>query len=518
MKKVLCLVLVLVMLLSSVPAFAEGEITVMVNGEVVKCDVEPYIKNGRTMVQIGEITYALGVKSDWNNDTITATFVKGDITVTMKRGEIFFYKNGEKFDLDVPSEINNSRLMVPVRALSEAFDCVVNWNNYNRRVEIFTEDAKDKHWYFYDENDRLVYKMHGSGGWERFEYDANGNKTASRSHIGDVEYTYDEEGRIILEVSSIGFIVETTYDEKGNRIKRRSINERFNHDDTEEYTYNEKGQIVTRKTDVITYTYIYDEAGNKIETKFDIGGSDKYTYDERGNLIEENRKNGEWIKYTYDAMDNRTSITYSSGKWEKYEYDDQGKVIREEWSDGMVKTSAYDENGNRIFVSYTGGTLDGECYRYEYNEKGQVTYYEVTTILPYEYYIYKGKAYINKYTGNQENVAIPDEIENCPVVEIKPAAFVEKRFEKVVIGKNVSLIWHEAFYNCDIKELVFLNADTSITREGLETYITGHGQEKQMYVNSSFCRTPIGVIYGYQGSDAEAFAKEEGITFIVFEE
>ncbi|MBQ3110727.1 MAG: leucine-rich repeat protein [Clostridia bacterium] len=114
----------------------ERKITVNVNGETLITDVNPYIKNDRTLVPMRAIFEALGAEVSWDNDTRTAIGKKGNVEVKITIGENVLYKNGEAIELDAPAEITNDRTMVPVRAISEAFGCTVNWDNDTKTVEI----------------------------------------------------------------------------------------------------------------------------------------------------------------------------------------------------------------------------------------------------------------------------------------------------------------------------------------------------------------------------------------------
>ena len=49
---------------------------------------------------------------------------------------ISVYVNGEKLEFDVAPVLLNDRTMVPVRAISEALDCSVDWDAANRTVVI----------------------------------------------------------------------------------------------------------------------------------------------------------------------------------------------------------------------------------------------------------------------------------------------------------------------------------------------------------------------------------------------
>ena len=73
-KRLYSLTLSIVMVLSllgSVPAYAEDNIAVLINGSEVKFDVAPTLINNRTMVPLRAIFEALGAAVEWNGDTQT---------------------------------------------------------------------------------------------------------------------------------------------------------------------------------------------------------------------------------------------------------------------------------------------------------------------------------------------------------------------------------------------------------------------------------------------------------------
>ena len=53
-------------------------------------------------------------------------------------GQRFITMDGVSKELDVPAQIVNNRTLVPVRAVSEAFDCEVGWDGITQTV-IITE-------------------------------------------------------------------------------------------------------------------------------------------------------------------------------------------------------------------------------------------------------------------------------------------------------------------------------------------------------------------------------------------
>lgn len=114
-----------------------SSISVVLNDTVLSFDQPPIIHNDRTLVPLRAIFEALGAAVDWDGNTKTVTAKKDDITITLTIGNYYFYKNGQKIDIDVPGMIVNDRTLVPVRAISEAFNCDVEWDGTLKKVYIY---------------------------------------------------------------------------------------------------------------------------------------------------------------------------------------------------------------------------------------------------------------------------------------------------------------------------------------------------------------------------------------------
>ncbi len=148
MKRILGILIAVMMVvtLTATMVSAENEISVKLNGEAIAFDVQPQIVDGRTMVPLRAIFESLGASVEWDNATRTVTSAKGDITIKLTIGENKLYKNGTAVELDVPGMIVDSRTLVPVRAISEAYECEVEWEAATRTVIITTpvEEVEEK--------------------------------------------------------------------------------------------------------------------------------------------------------------------------------------------------------------------------------------------------------------------------------------------------------------------------------------------------------------------------------------
>lgn len=114
-------------------------IDVYYNDEMVDFDVEPVIENDRTLVPIRAIFEAMGCAvyytEDNGKEVVSAR--RGNDSLHLTIGENKMYFNGEEKALDVPAKIIDGRTLVPLRAISEAFECEVYWEEETKTIDIY---------------------------------------------------------------------------------------------------------------------------------------------------------------------------------------------------------------------------------------------------------------------------------------------------------------------------------------------------------------------------------------------
>lgn len=137
-----------------IPAGAaeEPQISVFLNAQRVEFpDQQPVLVSERTLVPLRAIFEAYGCMVEWsNNAAYAACAMPGRVRVLQiaeGKQEIvvrdFTIENGQRktaqfqIDLDVPAQNINDRIMVPLRAISEALDAEVIWNGITSSVNIF---------------------------------------------------------------------------------------------------------------------------------------------------------------------------------------------------------------------------------------------------------------------------------------------------------------------------------------------------------------------------------------------
>ncbi|EFI42361.1 N-acetylmuramoyl-L-alanine amidase [Peptoniphilus sp. oral taxon 386] len=123
----------------------------MVNVEVNKTKLDmafnAYTDKGRTFVPIRELTESLGADVEWDNSTKSASISLGQKEIKLKIGSNIIYINGVKTKLEENSipkfaEYKEPRIetktMVPLRFLSEAFGYDVDWNGETKTASVLS--------------------------------------------------------------------------------------------------------------------------------------------------------------------------------------------------------------------------------------------------------------------------------------------------------------------------------------------------------------------------------------------
>lgn len=105
----------------------EKDPKVFMNGNEVKPDVPPVIKEGRTLVPVRAITEALGAAVQWNEQEQTILISKGDTQIQLSVNNRIAMVNGQEVTVDAPAEINSDRTFVPLRFIMQAMKANINW-------------------------------------------------------------------------------------------------------------------------------------------------------------------------------------------------------------------------------------------------------------------------------------------------------------------------------------------------------------------------------------------------------
>lgn len=129
---------------------ATGDANVVIGEKLVfEEGNEPFISNERTMMPLRAISEALDATVYWFNDDKRVQIVCYDTLLSLQIGNNVMGKykieNGQvsgeptSIELDVAAMIHNDRTYVPLRAISEAFNATITWDNPNRAAIIIPE-------------------------------------------------------------------------------------------------------------------------------------------------------------------------------------------------------------------------------------------------------------------------------------------------------------------------------------------------------------------------------------------
>ncbi len=135
----------------SFSALAANDVNVVIGEKLVfEKGNEPFILEERTMMPLRAISEALDATIYWFSEDKRIQIVCYDTLLSLQIGNNVMGKykivngtvggNPESIELDVAAMIYNDRTYVPLRAISEAFDAEISWDNPNRAAIIIPKE------------------------------------------------------------------------------------------------------------------------------------------------------------------------------------------------------------------------------------------------------------------------------------------------------------------------------------------------------------------------------------------
>lgn len=141
MRKIISMVVASIMIVSMLfqtQVQAAPTISIYINGVKLSTDQAPMMIGNRAMLPLRAIFEALDAKVLWNQKAQTVTAIKDGTTIVLKIGSKAAKINNSSVNLDVPAQSKQGRTMVPVRFVSEAMGDEVVWNKSSSSVFITT--------------------------------------------------------------------------------------------------------------------------------------------------------------------------------------------------------------------------------------------------------------------------------------------------------------------------------------------------------------------------------------------
>jgi len=118
-----------------------SNVRVFVDGQPVGFDVPPQIANGRVLVPLRGVFERLGATVAWDDQTQTVLAQRGATSVSLVIGNTQAMINGQPAMMDVPAMLVGGRTMVPLRFVSQALGANVNWDAATSTVAIASGGA-----------------------------------------------------------------------------------------------------------------------------------------------------------------------------------------------------------------------------------------------------------------------------------------------------------------------------------------------------------------------------------------
>jgi uncharacterized lipoprotein YddW (UPF0748 family) len=116
-------------------------ILIYVNGQLVKSDVPPTIRQSVTLVPLRVIGESLGAQVGWEQKAQTVTIRQQGRTLTLKVGQKFAIVNGQQSPLISSTIVMQKRVMVPLRFVGEQLGLNVRWFPSAQTIKLESKDG-----------------------------------------------------------------------------------------------------------------------------------------------------------------------------------------------------------------------------------------------------------------------------------------------------------------------------------------------------------------------------------------
>lgn len=117
--------------------YSAEEIKINVNGNpITGLSMPPVSINGRTLVPARAVFEAMNSEVTWNESTKEVYIMKGKDVAVIKINSNTGILNGTPFALEVAPKIINDTTMIPVRQVAEALGATVLWEEQSRTVQV----------------------------------------------------------------------------------------------------------------------------------------------------------------------------------------------------------------------------------------------------------------------------------------------------------------------------------------------------------------------------------------------
>lgn len=239
---------------------------------------------------------------------------------------------------------------------------------------VYTDDPSGfTIWYEYDENGNLINEKDSEGYIKKFKYDGNNNlikrlKYCDKGISNGYSEVIDDHDKIIKKYHKQETVYDYTDDGLIAHYKDLGEPDEVNRVKMEEwYEYDDNGNIIYNKHITTSYrdTVKFDNETDSFENEPEVTTVEMWTvYSDSTLNVEERLENLKIASGNGDIFSYGKTLDVIA---EKLEYDYKGNLLLREDSDGSVRRYKYDENDNAISCSgnvtnYTSKFVSMEDY------------------------------------------------------------------------------------------------------------------------------------------------------------
>lgn len=111
-----------------------GNLVVVVNGKKINLQEDPEVDNSRVLLPLRQIAESMGIKIDWNQEKQVAT-INDNIVYDMLNNSVS--KNGQVYKLSANPKLNkNKRILTVLNFIVHEFQYTMEWNAQDMQLEI----------------------------------------------------------------------------------------------------------------------------------------------------------------------------------------------------------------------------------------------------------------------------------------------------------------------------------------------------------------------------------------------
>ncbi len=225
----------------------------------------------------------------------------------------------------------------------------------------------------YDAAGNLTRILDAAGEEMDLAYNPQGQLISQTDSLGRVSnYTYDQYGKLATQVDPLGHTISHTYDADGNLLTESTTQTAAigKVPVTFSYVYNGAGQLVqTINPDGSSTQTAYNAVGKPVAITDESGRQTFHEYDQQGNLTKTTLPKGSSVGQSYSATGLLTVETDAAGNQTTQSYDSMDRPSRTVYPDGSASAFTYDAAGQLIISQDPNGNLT----QYTYDSNGRRT-------------------------------------------------------------------------------------------------------------------------------------------------